>query len=85
MPSSSSWNSLLHWMGWVMEPVAVTAPNGGVGVVGVDVAVGGEHFAYVLGVVKAVGAPGSVLLDGQRARGYSLRGGPCGRSCNAPW
>ena len=48
----------------------------GVSVGGVDVAVGAEDFAYVLGEVEAVGAPSAVLLDGQRARGYRLRGVP---------
>ena len=47
-----------------------------VGVGGVDVAVGAEDFAYVLGEVEAVGAPGAVLLDGQRAGCYRLRGVP---------
>ncbi len=47
-----------------------------VGIGGVDVAVGAKHFAHVLGEVEAVGAPGAVLLDGQRARGYRLRGVP---------
>lgn len=35
----------------------------GVGIGGVDVAVGAEDFAYVLGKVEAVGAPGAVDLD----------------------
>ena len=43
-----------------------------VGIGGVDVAVGAEDFAYVLGEVEAVRAPGAVLLDGQRAGGYGL-------------
>ena len=43
----------------------------GVGVGGVDVAVGAEDLAYVLGEVKAVGTPGAVLLDGQRAGGIA--------------
>ena len=43
----------------------------GVCVGGVDVAVGAEDLAYVLGEVKAVGTPGAVLLDGQRAGGIA--------------
>ena len=37
---------------------------GGVGVGGGDVTGGAEDFAHVLGEVKTVGVPGTVLLDG---------------------
>ena len=49
---------------------------GGVGVGGVDVTGGAEYLTHVLGEVKAVGVPGTVLLDGQRAGGDALRGVP---------
>ena len=49
---------------------------GGVGVGGVDVTGGTEYLAHVLGEVKAVGVPGTVLLGGQRAGGDGLGGIP---------
>ena len=45
---------------------------GGVGVGGADVAGGAVDFADVLGQIPAVGVPGGVFLDGQRARGDGL-------------
>ena len=42
---------------------------GGVGVGGADVAGGAVEFADVLGEIPAVGEPGAVLLEGQRAGG----------------
>ena len=45
---------------------------GGVGVEGADVSVLSVDFADVLRQVPAVGIPGGVFLDGQRAGGYGL-------------
>lgn len=45
---------------------------GGIGVGGGDVTGGAEDFAHVLGEVKAVCVPCTVLLDGQWASGYGL-------------
>ena len=50
---------------------------GGVGVSGADVAGGAEDFAHVFGEVEAVGVPGAVFLDGERAGSNGLRGIPC--------
>ena len=49
---------------------------GRVGIGGVDVTGGAEYLTHVLGEVKAVGVPGTVLLDGQRSGGDALRGVP---------
>ena len=45
---------------------------GGVGVGGADVAVGIVEFTDVFGEVPAVGVPGAVFLDGQRAGSRGL-------------
>ena len=49
---------------------------GSVGIGGVDVTGGTEYLAHVLGEVKVVCVPCTVLLDGQRAGGDALRGVP---------
>ena len=49
---------------------------GGVGVGGADVAGGSEYFTHVFGEVEAIGVPGTVFLDGQRAGGDRLGGVP---------
>ena len=49
---------------------------GRVGIGRAEIASGAVHFADVLGEVPAVGEPGAVFLDGQRARGDILRGIP---------
>ena len=51
-------------------------PVGGVGIGGADVAGGAVELADVLRQIPAVGVPGAVLLDSQRAGGYGLRRGP---------
>ena len=48
----------------------------GVGVGGADVAGGAEDLAHVFGEVEAVGVPGAVFLDGERAGGDGLGGIP---------
>ena len=49
---------------------------GGVGVGGSDVAGSTEDFAHVFGEVEAVGVPGAVFLDGERAGSNGLGGIP---------
>ena len=51
-------------------------PIGRVGVGGADVAGGAEYFAHVFGEVEAVGVPGTVFLDGERAGSDGLGGVP---------
>ena len=51
-------------------------PIGGVGVGGADVAGGAEDLAHVFGEVEAIGVPGAVFLDGERAGRDKLGGIP---------
>ena len=51
-------------------------PEGTVGVGGGEGAAGGVELADVLGEVPAIGVPGTVNLDGQRAGGDGLSGVP---------
>ena len=45
---------------------------GGIGISGADVTSGAVEFADILRQVPAVGVPGGIFLDGQRAGGYRL-------------
>ncbi len=49
---------------------------GGIGIAGAKGAVGAVYLADVLGEIPAVGVPGGILLERQRAGGDGLRGVP---------
>ena len=56
----------------------------GVGIGGVDVAVGAKHFAHVLGEVEAVGAPGANPYNMQSFFFLGLHGSAASSRMNHP-